>query len=119
MGRFYTVLLSATGAPVRTGHPRVADLEQVALRVLRTAGVQVLVIDELHNLLSGGGDRRREFLNLIRFLGNELRIPLVGAGTREAYLAIRADDPLWADSGCRLLTNRQDVDRLIALVQRP
>jgi hypothetical protein len=37
---------------------------------------------------------RREFLNLIRFLGNKLRIPLVGVGTREAYLAIRSDDQL-------------------------
>ena len=94
IGRFYTVLLAATGAPLRAGHPRVADLEQVALRVLRMAGVRVLVIDELHNLLSGRGDRRREFLSLLRFLGNELRIPLVGAGTREAYLAIRSDDQL-------------------------
>ena len=32
--------------------------------------------------------------NLLRFLGNELRIPLVGVGTREAYLAIRSDDQL-------------------------
>jgi Bacterial TniB protein len=37
---------------------------------------------------------RREFLSLLRFLGNELRIPLVGVGTREAYLAIRSDDQL-------------------------
>ncbi len=64
------------------------------LRLLRAAGVRMLVIDELHNMLGGRGDRRREFLNLIRFLGNELRIPLVGAGTREAYLAIRSDDQL-------------------------
>jgi TniB protein len=56
--------------------------------------VRVLVIDELHNLLSGRADRRREFLSLLRFLGNELRIPLVGAGTREAYLAFRSDDQL-------------------------
>jgi len=54
----------------------------------------VLVVDELHNVLAGAGERRREFLNLIRFLGNELRIPLVGVGTREAYLAIRSDDQL-------------------------
>jgi hypothetical protein len=94
VGRFYTTLLAATGAPARAGHPRLADLEQVALRVLRMTGVRVLVIDELHNLLSGRGDRRREFLSLLRFLGNELRIPLVGAGTREAYLAIRSDDQL-------------------------
>ncbi|HEX5297029.1 MAG TPA: TniB family NTP-binding protein [Streptosporangiaceae bacterium] len=94
VGRFYTVLLAAAGAPPRAGHPRVADVEQVALRVLRAAGVRLLVIDELHNLLSGRAGRRREFLNLLRFLGNELRIPLVGAGTREAYLAVRSDDQL-------------------------
>jgi hypothetical protein len=94
VGRFYTALLAATGAPLRAGNPRVADLEQLALRVLRAAGVRVLVIDELHNVLSGRGDRRREFLNLLRFLGNELRVPLVGVGTREAYLAIRSDDQL-------------------------
>ena len=33
-------------------------------------------------------------MNLLRFLGNDLRIPLVGVGTREAYLAIRSDDQL-------------------------
>jgi hypothetical protein len=118
VGRFYTAMLAATGAPLRAGHPRVADLEHLALRVLRAAGVRVLVIDELHNVLSGRGDSRREFLNLLRFLGNELRIPLVGVGTREAYLAIRSDDqlenrfapvilPRWeADAGaCSLLAS--------------
>ena len=94
VGRFYTALLGATGAPTSARQYRLADLEQLTLRVLRSAGVRVLVIDELHNVLSGRGDRRREFLNLIRFLGNELRTPLVGVGTREAYLAIRSDDQL-------------------------
>ncbi|HBN2370406.1 TPA: TniB family NTP-binding protein, partial [Escherichia coli] len=54
----------------------------------------LLVIDELHNVLAGNSVNRREFLNLLRFLGNELRIPLVGVGTRDAYLAIRSDDQL-------------------------
>jgi hypothetical protein len=94
VGRFYTTLLAATGAPMRARQYRLADLEQLVLRLLRAAGVRMLVIDELHNVLGGRGDRRREFLNLIRFLGNELRIPLVGVGTREAYLAIRSDDQL-------------------------
>ncbi len=92
--RFYTALLAATGAPLQGRQSRLPDLEQLALRVLRATGVRVLVVDELHNMLSGRGDRRREFLNLLRFLGNELRIPLVGAGTRDAYLAIRADGQL-------------------------
>lgn len=91
--RFYTALLAALGAPLRSRY-RVADLEQTTLRLLRAAAVRMLLIDELHNVLGGRGDGRREFLNLLRYLGNELRIPLVGVGTRDAYLAIRADDQL-------------------------
>lgn len=91
--RFYTAILAALGAPLRP-RPRVIELEHLALSLLREVGVQMLVIDELHNVLAGRGDVRREFLNLLRFLGNELRIPLVGVGTREAYLAIRSDDQL-------------------------
>ncbi len=93
VGRFYTALLAATGAPMRSRY-RLPDLEQLVLRLLRAARVRMLVIDELHNVLGGRGDTRREFLNLLRFLGNELRIPLVGVGTRDAYLAIRSDDQL-------------------------
>jgi hypothetical protein len=72
----------------------VVELEQLALSLLRQVGARMLVIDELHNVLAGRGDTRREFLNLLRFLGNELHIPLVGVGTREAYLAVRSDDQL-------------------------
>ncbi len=91
--RFYAGLLSALGAPVRP-RQRLAELEGFALSLLRRVGVRILVIDELHNVLAGRDAARREFLNLLRFLGNELRIPLVGVGTREAYLAIRTDDQL-------------------------
>ena len=91
--RFYVSLLAAMGAPLRP-RTRLAELERVALSVMRRVGVRVLVIDELHNILAGGSVSRREFLNLLRFLGNELRIPLVGVGTHEAYLAVRSDDQL-------------------------
>jgi hypothetical protein len=91
--RFYTALLAALGAPLRP-RQRLAELEQLTLGLLRRVGLRMLVIDELHNVLAGRADTRREFLNLIRYLGNELRIPLVGVGTREAYLATRSDDQL-------------------------
>ena len=42
--RFYTALLAAAGAPMRTRY-RLADLEQLVLRLLRAAGVRILVID--------------------------------------------------------------------------
>jgi hypothetical protein len=95
--RFYTTLLHAANVPasrLRSNRPRVAELERHASSWLCEIGTDVLVIDELHNLLAGNAPRRREFLNVLRFLGNELRIPLVGVGTHEAYLAIRSDDQL-------------------------
>ena len=91
--RFYAALLAAMGAPLRP-RQRIGDLERLAIELLRRTGVRMLVIDELHNVLAGRDASRREFLNLLRYLGNELRIPLVGVGTREAYLAIRSDDQL-------------------------
>ena len=91
--RFYVALLAALGAPLQPRR-RVADIEQISLKLLRLTGVRMLVIDELHNVLAGQGNSRREFLNLLRFLGNELRIPIIGVGTREAYLAVRSDDQL-------------------------
>lgn len=93
--RFYTGLLGALGAPAGTsGRRAAAEMEAVALRLMGRCGVRMLIIDELHNVLGGRGDKRREFLNMLRFLGNELRIPLVGLGTRDAYLAIRSDAQL-------------------------
>ena len=66
----------------------------MVLQVLKRLNVRILIIDEVHNLLAGTTAIQREFLNLLRFLGNQLKIPIVCVGTREAYFAIRSDDQL-------------------------
>ncbi|MBZ0291721.1 MAG: TniB family NTP-binding protein [Anaerolineae bacterium] len=91
--RFYTMLLASLGSPIRP-RAKLAEVEYLALKIMQEVGAEMLIIDELHNVLSGKTDMRRQFLNLLRFLGNELRIPIVGVGTRDAYLAIRSDDQL-------------------------
>ncbi|MEI2652872.1 MAG: TniB family NTP-binding protein [Microthrixaceae bacterium] len=114
--QFYAALLAALGSPVIA--PGTDMREQLVLRIMRLVGVRLLVIDELHNLLSGSPRQQREFLNLLRFLGNELRVPLACLGTKDAYLAIRSDDqlenrfepmllPRWSDDTdlARLLTS--------------
>ena len=65
-----------------------------AIRLLRAAGVSCLTIDEVHNLLSGSAIQQRRILNLLRWLGNELQIPLIAVGTAEALHAIHSDDQL-------------------------
>ena len=91
--RFYSALLTALNAPVSFNIP-CARLESHALELMRTVEARVLVIDELHNLLSGPHAKRAEFLNTLRFLGNELRIPIAGLGTKQAQIAVRSDDQL-------------------------
>lgn len=91
--RFYGAVLTALNAPI-SPHTSGDRLERQVLRLLREVETRVLVIDELHNLLAGTYRRRAEFLNLLRFLGNELRIPLVGLGTKQAQIAVRSDDQL-------------------------
>ena len=93
IARFYALLIHAMHAPTSM-KARVADLETVALDLMRKCNVRMLIIDELHNMLAGRRNIQGEFLNLIRFLGNELRIPIVGIGIREAWHAICADPQL-------------------------
>ena len=93
VGRFHALLPDSLGAPV--GQTRAPDRRGTFAREpMRTCAVQTLLVDELHNLLCGPVSRQRELLGLLRYLGNDLRIPIVALGTREAYLALRLDDQL-------------------------
>jgi hypothetical protein len=60
----------------------------------RQLEVRMLIIDEIHSLLSGTFREQRIFLNAIRFLANDLRLPLVCAGTNEAKQALMTDQQL-------------------------
>lgn len=91
--RFHAAILAALNSPV-SAQGRTLQLESMSLRLLTGVGCRMLIIDELHNLLAATAQRQREMLNLLRFLGNELRIPLICLGTREAYLALRTDAQL-------------------------
>jgi hypothetical protein len=88
--RFYAELLTLLGAPQR---PRadIAQMEQAALRIMEAIGVQVLVIDEVHNILAGTYREQPIVLNTLRFLSNRLQISLVCFGVNEAREAIGGD----------------------------
>jgi hypothetical protein len=106
-GRFYTSLMRAINMPYLNYRVPTA-IEQTVLRILGSIDTRILIIDEIHNLLSGSNSKQQEFLNLLRFIGNELRLSIVGVGIKDAYLAIRTDNqlenrfeplvlPMWSD----------------------
>lgn len=115
IARFYAMILAGLGSPIGA-HMRTVDIEQLTLKLLHTVQTQMLIIDELHNILAGQMHVRRAFLNLLRFLGNELKIPIVGVGTREAYLAISTDGQLENRFEPFSLPHWNDGDELLALL---
>lgn len=118
--RFYNAILELLFAPYKSGDR--ADRKQFqAIKLLREVGLKLLVIDEIHHILAGNMTKQRAFLNVIKYLGNELEVPIIAIGTRDAFRAIQTDPqlsnrfdhvmlPLW--------TNDDEYLRLLATFER-
>jgi len=91
--RFYERILEELNTPFRIRAPVSEKLNQV-IKVMKAVNTRMLMIDEIHHILSGTIRKQHEFLNVLKYLGNELKMPLVGIGTREALRAIHSDDQL-------------------------
>ena len=66
-----TVVAAALGVNqgLRAG---AVDMQFAVVRLLKAIGLQVLVIDEVHNILAGTARDQRIVLNALRYLSNEL-----------------------------------------------
>lgn len=91
--RLYDTILEVLFAPYKSRDP-VAKKQFQVLRLLRAVKTRMLIIDELHHALVGPVNQQRIVMNTLKYLSNELQIPLVGIGTREAIRAIQADPQL-------------------------
>ena len=90
---FYEELLVSMGC-VLPIHQSVTTLRQRTRVTARQLDVRMLIIDEIHSILAGTFREQRIVLNAIRFLANDLRIPLVCVGTHEAKQALMTDQQL-------------------------
>ena len=91
--RFYNVILDHVCAPYRISD-RVDKKQQQVIHILQQMEVKLLVIDEIQHVLAGNQTKQRLFLNVLKYLSNELMIPLVCAGVRTAFNAIQHDEQL-------------------------
>jgi len=87
---FYVAILERFWAPYRATDS-VSKLRYQVIHQLRACHTCMLVIDEFHSLLTGTAIKQREIMNAIKFLCNELMIPIVGVGTREAVRVLHTD----------------------------
>ncbi|MBV1775080.1 TniB family NTP-binding protein [Burkholderiaceae bacterium DAT-1] len=92
-GRFYNAILELLFAPYKP-NDRVDKKQLQVIKLLRYVGLKMLVIDEIHHVLAGNLNKQRAFLNVLKFLGNELQVPIVAVGTRDAFRALQTDPQL-------------------------
>lgn len=118
--RFYNAILELLFAPYKSGDR--ADRKQTqAVKIMRAVGLRMLIIDEINHVLAGTLGKQKAFLNVIKYLGNELEIPIVGAGTTSAFRAIQTDLQLSNRFDRAILprwTNDNEYLRLLATFER-
>jgi hypothetical protein len=118
--RFYLHILAAVGAPataIAVRSQNVASLEVRVIALLRDLGLRMIMIDEVHNLLAGTHREQRRFLNVLRYLSNELEISLVCFGVSEAVDAIRGDMQLARRLDEHHLPNWRDDSEFSNMIQ--
>lgn len=118
--RFYNVILDSLHSPYKISEK--AELrQQRVIHLLQKLDVKLLIIDEIHHLLAGTISKQRLFLNVLKYLSNELKISLVCAGTREAFNAIQTDPQLANRFEPRVLAkwrNDEEYLRLLSSFER-
>ena len=91
--RLYGALLEKLQAfgPIREP----ADIKLRRLQfILKDLHTQMIILDEFHHALAGSPLKQRKFLNGLKYLGNELRIPIVVAGTPNGLNALQTDEQI-------------------------
>lgn len=86
----YISILERFFTPYRASDPA-SKLRYQVIHLCRACHVRVLIIDEFHSLLTGTTVKQREVMNAIKLLCNELAIPIIGVGTREAVRVLHTD----------------------------
>ena len=104
---FLNQLLMMLGAPVRQNDSSDRKLLQL-LDILPKIQTKILMVDELNALLAGSITKQRFFLNMLKYLSNELKISIVAAGTIEAEHAVRSDPQILSRFPMRSLPRWQE-----------
>ncbi|MET3650672.1 TniB family NTP-binding protein [Dyella japonica] len=123
----YNRMLSALEVPDAMNYVG-SDRERMVLKTCAAAGVKLLLVDEIQDILTSTARQQRIALDTIKFLMNELHIPIVALGTAEAPRAMQLDEhlnarfryrelPVWKQDG--YLVNFLDALEAILPLAKP
>lgn len=118
LNSLYAELIRSLNADV-SPTTRLHELECTAINMLAHAAPRMLLIDEIHNLLSCSARDQRAALNAIKYLANKLRVSIVAAGTYEALHVMRSDPQIasrFEQHELPVWTQSQELRRFISLL---
>lgn len=86
----YISLIERFEAPYRSTESTV-KLRYQAIHLFREFHVKMLIMDEFHSMLTGTARQQSQTMNAIKLLCNELQIPIIGVGTKDAVRVLHTD----------------------------
>lgn len=76
---------------VRGSTKSIDFLRDRTIKLMKSCQVKMLIVDEMHSFLTGAATKQREVMCALKFLCNELKVPIVGAGIRESVQILHSD----------------------------
>lgn len=89
----YGRIMEELGSPARISH-RLSDRELLVQRLLRDVDCRLLILDEVQDILLGSEREQQRALEGIKFLMNELSLPILAFGTEKAGHGFGSDPHL-------------------------
>jgi len=93
LSTLYSDILYEMMVPFASTAKKGKKLQQIHYYFEKT-GVRMLMVDEIHNILSGTVSRQKEFMNALKNLNNSLQIPIVLVGIKDALRATSTDSQI-------------------------
>ena len=89
-GSLYDKIFGALNIPFRKSDS-LSQKERDLQYYFKRAGTKMLIIDEIHSISGGTASKQRQYMNAIKNLNNELEIPIVLVGTKDALNVTSTD----------------------------
>lgn len=90
VGHLYSRILELFAVPYNSTE-KVPKKEEMIRNYLNKCGAKMLIIDEIHNILSGPISKQKQFMNTLKNLSNDLQIAIVLSGIKDALYATNTD----------------------------
>lgn len=85
--RLYSLILDELFVPHKANE-KITVKAKLAQHYLGKLGTKMILVDEIHNALTGNLNKQRTFINDLKELSNSLSLTIILAGTREAHSAL-------------------------------